>query len=182
MIGEKDIIKGCIKGDRHAQRAFYNHFAPKMMAVSARYAKSTGEAEDIIQEAFIKIFKSIDKFRGESRLDYWVKRIVINTALNYQRSKLYMFPMVDVEDISFKTNDDYSIEGYQFEELLALIRTLPEGCQIIFNLFAIEGFSHKEIASMLEISEGTSKSQYARARSLLQKKLLKEKNVNYGTV
>ena len=93
-----------------------------------------------------------------------------------------MFPMVDVEDISFKTNDDYSIEGYQFEELLALIRTLPEGCQIIFNLFAIEGFSHKEIASMLEISEGTTKSQYARARSLLQKKLLKEKNVKYGTV
>jgi len=182
MIGEKEILKGCIKGDRHAQRAFYNHFAPKMMGVSLRYSKSTGEAEDILQESFIKIFKSIDKFRGESRLDYWVKRIVINTALNYQRSKLYMFPMVDVEDINFSTNNNYSLDGYQFEELLAMVRELPEGCQVIFNLFAIEGYGHKEIAEMLKISEGTSKSQYARARALLKDKLLKEKNMNYGSV
>lgn len=180
MISEKEIIKGCKKSDRKAQKALYDRFSPRLMAVCRRYAKSSEEAEDVLQESFIKVYKSIDKFRGESRLDYWMKRIVINTALNHQRSKLYLFPMVDVEDISISTEKDFSLRNFQLKDLLAMIEKLPTGCRVIFNLYAIEGYNHKEIAEMLEISDGTSKSQYARSKKLLQEMILNEKDVNYG--
>ena len=180
MISEKEILKGCAKSDRKAQKALYDLYSGRLMAVCRRYAKSTQEAEDILQESFIKIFKSVDKFRGESRLDYWMKRIVVNTALNHQRSKLYLFPMVDVEDISMSTNKDFALEKFQLEDLLKMVESLPTGCRVIFNLYAIEGFNHNEISDMLEISTGTSKSQYARAKKLLQDKILNEKGMSYG--
>jgi RNA polymerase sigma-70 factor (ECF subfamily) len=138
-----------------------------------RYSKSTLEAEDILQESFVKIFQSIKDFRQEAKLETWITRIMVNTALNSQRKKLYLYPMVDVEEINLPT-DEVSLSGIHFSQLLEMIQSLPQGCRIVFNMFAIEGFSHKEIAEMLGISEGTSKSQYARARSLLQSKLLKE--------
>ncbi|WP_040496498.1 RNA polymerase sigma factor [Fulvivirga imtechensis] len=180
MDSEKDLIEGCCRGDRKSQRRLFDLFSKKMKVVAMRYSKSDLEAEDILQESFIKIFDKIKTFRGDSRLEFWIKRVVVNTALNHQRSKLYLFPMVDVNGLTCLEDGGFSLAGFHFRELLKLIQDLPSGCQVIFNLFAIEGYSHKEIAEMLDISEGTSKSQYARARSLLREKIEKEESISYG--
>jgi RNA polymerase sigma-70 factor, ECF subfamily len=181
MLAESELIEGCRKGDRAIQKALYDRYCRKMMVVCLRYAKSTPEAEDILQEAFVKVFLGIKDFRQEARLETWITRIMVNTALNAQRKKMYLYPMVDVEEINLP-DDELILPDLHFEQLLEMVQSLPQGCQIVFNLFAIEGFSHKEIASMLEISEGTSKSQYARAKALLQSKISKESSYNkkYG--
>lgn len=173
MLSEQELIDGCRKGDRIFQQALYDRYCRKMMVVCLRYSKATAEAEDILQEGFVKIFQAMKDFRQESKLETWITRIIVNTALNSQRKKLYLYPMVDVEKIDLP-EDDVSVSGMHFTQLLEMIQSLPQGCQIVFNLFAIEGYNHKEIGQMLGISEGTSKSQYARARSLMQIKLLKE--------
>lgn len=173
MLGEQELIDGCRKGSRASQKALYERYCRKMMVVCLRYSKSSAEAEDILQEAFVKVFQGIKDFRQESKLETWITRIMVNTALNAQRKKLYLFPMVDVEEIDLP-DEELSVSGIHFTQLLEMIQSLPQGCQVVFNMFAIEGYSHKEIATLLSISEGTSKSQYARARSLLQGKLVKE--------
>ncbi len=175
MQGEKELIEGCARGDRAAQRALYERYCKKMMVVCQRYSKSSQEAEDTLQEGFIKIFRSIKDFRFESKLDTWITRIMINTALNNQRQKLYLLPMVDVNDITLPEKEDVSLSGFHLAELIAMVQSLPDGCRVVFNMFAVEGYSHKEIGEMLGISEGTSKSQYNRAKTLLKAKLEKEK-------
>ncbi len=161
------------------QRALYERYAGGMLVVCMRYCKNQDDAEDVLQEAFIKVFNKIKSFRGESTLGYWIKRIVINTALNYQRSKLYLFPMVDVKDLNLSTNQEVTLANFQMQDLIKMVQALPVGCQVIFNMYAIEGYKHKEIAEMLDISEGTSKSQYARARILLQKMVTDTDSINY---
>lgn len=181
MLNEQELIDGCRKGNRSFQKALYDFYCRKMMAVCMRYSRTTAEAEDILQEGFVKVFQGIVDFRQESKLETWITRIMVNTALNHQRKKLYLFPMVDVDEIDLP-EDEVSISGIHFTQLLEMIQSLPQGCQIVFNLFAIEGYNHKEIAELMGISEGTSKSQYSRARSLLQTKLLKESSyyARYG--
>jgi RNA polymerase sigma factor (sigma-70 family) len=181
MLSEQELIDGCRKGNRSFQKALYERYARKMTVVCMRYSKTTAEAEDILQEAFVKVFQGIKDFRQESKLETWITRIMVNTALNLQRKKLYLFPMVDVEELDLP-QEELSVSSIHFSQLLEMIQSLPQGCQIVFNLFAIEGYNHKEIAELLKISEGTSKSQYARARSLLQQKLLKESSyyAKYG--
>ncbi len=179
---EIDIINGCIKGDRRMQKALYDLFSKKLLVVCLRYSKLQQEAEDILQEAFVKIYASIKDFRQDSSLWFWMKRIVINTALNYHRSKLFLYPMVDVELMKDDFHSDVSLSGFHFKELMEMIQELPDGCQVIFNLYAIEGYKHQEISKMLEISEGTSKSQYARARQLLINKIQETKGVEYGKI
>lgn len=174
MLDNRELIEACIKGDRVAQRNLYDLFSRRMYVVCLRYTKSQQEAEDVLQDSFIKVFKNLKGYRGDSRLDYWIKRIVINTALNSQRKKLYMYPMVDIDDVKNDFDHSKAFSNFQMEELLMMIKELPTGCQTVFNLFAIEGYSHKEIAEMLEVSEGTSKSQFARARKLLQDKIAEE--------
>lgn len=173
MLSEGELIEGCRKGDRSFQQALYDRYCRKMMAVCLRYSKATGEAEDILQEGFVKVFQALKDFRQESRLETWITRIMVNTALNNQRKKMYLYPMVDVEKIDMP-GEEVSVSGIDFMQLLDMIQSLPQGCQVVFNLFAIEGYNHKEIAELLGISEGTSKSQYSRARSLMQGRLLKE--------
>lgn len=173
MLNEKELIEGCRKGSRAAQRALYDRFSKKLMVVCLRYSKSIAEAEDILQEGFVKVFQGLDGFRQDAKLETWMTRIMVNTALNHHRKKLYLYPMVDIEKTDHQEAPE-SLSGLHFTELLAMIQSLPQGCQIVFNLFAIEGYSHKEIAEMLGISEGTSKSQFARARALLQEKLKAE--------
>jgi RNA polymerase sigma factor (sigma-70 family) len=181
MLSEQELIDGCRKSDRSFQKALYDRYCRKMLVVCLRYSRTTAEAEDILQEAFVKVFQGIKEFRQESKLETWITRIMVNTALNFQRKKLYLFPMVDVQEIDLP-EDEISISGIHFSQLLEMIQSLPQGCQIVFNLFAIEGYNHKEIAALLGISEGTSKSQYSRARNLLQEKLLKESSyyARYG--
>ncbi|MBL0743816.1 RNA polymerase sigma factor [Chryseolinea lacunae] len=173
MLSEPELIEGCRKGNRAIQKALYDRYCRKMLVVCLRYSKTTAEAEDILQEGFVKVFQGIKDFRQEAKLETWITRIMVNTALNVQRKKLYLYPMVDVTEVNLP-EEEMSISGIHFTQLLEMIQALPQGCQIVFNLFAIEGYSHKEIAESLGISEGTSKSQFARAKSLLQAKLLKE--------
>ncbi|MFM7428929.1 MAG: RNA polymerase sigma factor [Flammeovirgaceae bacterium] len=171
MLNEKELLEGCAKGDRAAQKALYERNCRKMLVICQRYAKTTAEAEDILQEGFVKVFGAIKSFRGESALGTWITRIMINTALNSQRQKLYMLPMVDLTEVSLSEREEVSLAQFHLEELLAIIQSLPDGCRVVFNLFAIERYGHKEIATMMNISEGTSKSQYNRAKSLLRTKL-----------
>ncbi|MEQ8423739.1 MAG: sigma-70 family RNA polymerase sigma factor [Cyclobacteriaceae bacterium] len=182
MLQDEDLIKGCAKGDRASQRALYDRYCRKMMPICQRYAKSDQEAEDILQEGFVKVFSNISKFRAEAQLGTWITRIMINTALNAQRSKMYMLPMVDVEEGHAVQQDDVVLSHLHLTELLKLIQSLPDGCQVVFNLFAIEGYSHKEISDALGISVGTSKSQFNRAKSLLREKidLLDKEKTSYG--
>jgi len=178
MHTEEELIKGCQKGDRKLQKELYERFSERMFVLCMRYAKSTQEAEDVLQESFIKIFDKIKDFKGDSTIGYWIKRIVINTALNSQRGKLYLFPMVDVNDTDLR-EQEMNLSSIHLQDLLDLIQSLPAGCQAVFNLYAIEGYKHHEIAAMLEISEGTSKSQYARAKQLLRGMLEKIESVKH---
>ena len=174
MQSEQELIKGCTEGRRASQKALYDRYCRKMMAICLRYAHSIQEAEDILQEGFIKIFNSIHAFRSEAKLETWITRIMINTALNSHRQKLYMLPMVDVNDLHIPEDEGINLSDFNLSELIAIVQSLPDGCRIVFNLFAVEGYGHKEIAEMLSISEGTSKSQYNRAKNLLRNKIIKE--------
>lgn len=179
MLDEEALIDGCIRGERVMQRTLYERFCRKMLVVCLRYSKSKQEAEDILQESFIKIFDHIKHFRRECPLEGWIRRIVVNTALNYNRSKLYLYPALDLEDVEHTVEENLTLADFHFEELLAMIRQLAPRYQMVFNLFAIEGYTHKEIAEMLNISEGTSKSQYSRARMILQQMIAEKQRVNY---
>ncbi len=181
-LTEDELIEGCREGNRKTQQALYDQYCKAMYVICLRYSKSELEAEDILQEAFIKVFNSIEKFQRASTLGYWIKRIVINTALNYQRSKLYLYPMVDADELKNNKAEELTLSNFHYTELLQMIQELPSGSQVIFNLYAIEGYKHHEIADMLNISEGTSKSQYARAKKLLQEKLNNQENISYGGV
>lgn len=172
MVSEEELIQGCRHNDRVSQRRLYDLYAGKMHVVCLRYARTTAEAEDILQDSFIKVFEKIGTFRHECPLGVWIKRIVINTALNHVRTYQRFQNTVDAESVEGELEDDQAgISGIYFQELLKVVRQLPLGCQTVFNLYAIEGYQHNEIAKLLNISEGTSKSQYARAKQLLQRML-----------
>lgn len=181
MLSEKELIDGCARGDRTVQQVLYERYCRKMIVTCQRYAKNTQEAEDALQEGFIKVFTSIKSFRREASLGTWITRIMINTALNSQRQKLYLLPMVDVTELYLPENEEVSLSAFHLSELVKIIQLLPDGCRVVFNMFAIEGYSHKEIGEMLGISEGTSKSQHNRAKSLLRAKLEATKS-NYEKV
>lgn len=168
MFQDEDLIAKCIEGDQQAQRELYNRYASKLMPMAMRYAKSQADAEDILQDAFIKIFRGLESFRKEAQFLTWMKRIVINTSINHNRKKLYQEPMLDIEKTTLHVEQELILSQFHFTELLAMIQKLPVGCRTVFNMFAIEGYAHKEIAEKLEISEGTSKSQYSRARALMK--------------
>lgn len=181
-ITEAELIEGCIKQDRNMQEQLYKKYAASMYAVAYRYAKMQQEAEDITQEAFVKVFKNIENFRKDSSLPYWIKRIVINTALNHQRSKMYLFPMMDVNELKSQQITENVLDNFSYEELLKMIKELPDGCRTIFNLYAIEGYKHQEIAMLLDINEGTSKSQYFRAKALMKDKIEERNKIKYGQI
>jgi RNA polymerase sigma-70 factor (ECF subfamily) len=173
MRSEAELISGCARNEPGAQKALYDRFAGRMLVVCLRYARSQQEAEDALQEGFIKVFQAIKDFRGDSQLATWITRVMINTSLNAQRKKLYMLPMVDVEKVTLPESEEVHLAGIHLDELIAMVQSLPDGCRVVFNLFAVEGYGHKEIAAMLGISEGTSKSQYNRAKQLLRARLEK---------
>jgi RNA polymerase sigma factor (sigma-70 family) len=172
---EADLIQEAVAGKRNAQQQLYQRYASKMLAVSKRYARTDFEAEDILQDAFVKVFLYLKNFKGECPLEFWIKRIVINTSLKHQRSNRHL--MVTDQEGEWDVVSEYdSLDGqFAYEELLQLVRELPPRYQAVFNLYAIEGFSHKEIGEMLEITESTSKSQYSRARASLRLALLRLK-------
>jgi RNA polymerase sigma-70 factor (ECF subfamily) len=176
MSNDKLVVEACIREERLAQRQLYEQFAGKLYAVSLRYMKSRDEAQDVLQDALIKIFKNLHTFRFDCPLEAWLKRIVINTALKAIQKRGQM-PTIDIADYYGEYDENpgnLGLENLKMETLLSLINELPEGCRMVFNLYAIEGHKHQEIAEMLNINEGTSKSQFSRARMLLIEKIEKE--------
>lgn len=170
---ERDLVRGCIRESRECQQEVFRRYAGKMLAVCMRYARHRMEAEDILQDAFIKVFDHIESFGFKGSFEGWIRRIVINTALkNYSRKRFQN------EQIGLEPGYDPSLEPTAYamlheEELLKLIARLPDGYRIVFNLYAIEGYSHKEIADMLGIQESTSRSQLVKARKMLQAEIAK---------
>ncbi|MDJ1466217.1 RNA polymerase sigma factor [Cytophagaceae bacterium DM2B3-1] len=179
-MSDKELILGCQQNDPKSQTAFYQKYKGRLMGICRRYAKNPEEAEDILQESFIKIFRSIAEIRNPDAIVGWMKRIVTNTALNYYRSQLHYPQTVDYQDISH-SNDDYwkLMAQLSNEEIVKVINTLPDGYRIVFNLYVIDGYDHAEIGQMLGISENTSRSQLFKARDVLKKKLKELGIVNY---
>ncbi|MBK9291166.1 MAG: RNA polymerase sigma factor [Bacteroidetes bacterium] len=174
-MDEKQLIKDCLKGDAKAQKLFYDTFAPRMYGVCLRYANDADTAKDYLQEAFIRVFNHLGQYRFEGSLEGWVRRIVVNTALEKLRKNDVLKNTAELEALRGMSSQQATpVDQYSERELLALIQTLPPGFRTVFNLFAIEGYSHQEIGDMLNISEGTSKSQYARARQWLMQRLGKK--------
>lgn len=175
MQDEYALVEGCRRQNRIVQRQLYERFAGKLFVVCKRYVKDSDEAEDVLQDAFVKIYRHIDQFRFECPLEAWLKRIVINTALKHLRKEKPWENTADVQELApVLPQADESLPTLNYQYLLQLIQELPPGCRTVFNLYAIEGYNHPEIADLLGIAEGTSKSQLARARTLLQQKLRNE--------
>lgn len=168
---EQELIQGCQKDDASCQREIFQRYAGRLMAVCLRYARHRLEAEDILQEAFIKVFDNIKSFEGKGSFEGWIRRIAVNTALkNYQR-KAFANEQLTLEQLPDIAQEPKAYAHLNEEELLAMIARLPEGYRLVFNLYAIEGYSHKEIAEMLDIQESTSRSQLVKARKMLQAQL-----------
>ena len=162
------LVKDCLKGLPAAQQQLYDCYAPAMLGVCYRYTKSLKDAEDVLQEAYIKVFKNLHQFRMDGELGAWIRSVMVRTALNYlKRNKRYSLELSYDEIHLHPVSDENPEVLINAKELADLIRQLPTGYQTIFNLYAVEGFSHTEIGQMLGIHEGTSRSQYARARALL---------------
>jgi len=165
------LVDKCKKNDPLAQRALYNHFSGKMFALCRRYLTAQ-DAEDMLVEAFVKVFKKIHQFENKGSFEGWLRRVMVNQCLAYIQKTKAKYLEVDIEEATYSIgkNDD-TVASMQAEDLLKLVEELPVGYRTVFNLYAIEGYSHKEIAEKLMISEGTSKSQLSRARVLLQQKV-----------
>ncbi len=185
MLSEEQLLKKCREGEQKAQEELYDRFCAAMLGVCMRYCGNRSEAEDVLQEGFIKVFRNIYDFKAkhEGSLAAWIKVIMVNTSLNYIRAKKHFSFIEEMENVPISEfeSEDVLIENEdniqpQMSDLIEMINELPEGYKIVFNLFAFEKYGHKEIAKMLSISEGTSKSQLYKARMFLRKKVLEWKN------
>ena len=175
---EEDLILGCVKEDRNCQKELYKRFAGKMMVVCLRYANNRMEAEDMLQDGFIKIFDNISKFKMEGSLEGWVRRIMVNTAINKIRANKMRFEEIDHDTENFHEHDKNVIDRMSEQDILSLINKMPQGYKYVFNMYAIEGFSHKEIANSLGIEEASSRSQYAKAKKYLQYQIIQLEKIN----
>lgn len=171
-MDERTLAKNCIEGDQLAQRKLFEMYAPKMMGVCLRYTKDVEQAEDVLQDGFVKVFTKLDKYTGEGSLEGWVRRIMVNTALDHIRKNQKFNANVAMDDVEYKVESDSdALSSLMEEDLLKLIQEMPDGYRTVFNMFAIEGYSHKEIGEQLGVSENTSKSQYSRAKAYLRMKV-----------
>ena len=176
---ENEIIQLAIENNRQAQQLIYNKFSPKMLSVCRQYIKDLQNAEDLMITAFMKVFTNLKKFENKGSFEGWIRRIMVNECISYIRvNKKVSF----LEDTYYKEESFNNIESnFSVNEIQFLIDNLPDGYKMIFNLYAIEGYKHQEIASMLGINEGTSKSQLSHARKMLQEQITKLKNYSNGT-
>lgn len=175
----EQLIEDCKSGMRSAQNRLYNLFAARMLPVCLRYAGNREEAEEILQEGFIKVFGHLSQFRREGSFEGWIRRIMVNVALQRFREKARMYPIVAIQEETVETvkgNDAYSRLGYK--DLMALVQKLPPAYRLVFNLYVFEGMKHKEIAEALKITEGTSKSNLYDARLILQREVMKLESIN----
>jgi RNA polymerase sigma-70 factor (ECF subfamily) len=173
--GDEDLVKGCIRADAYAQKRLYDLYSPKMYAICCRYLKDPMEAEDVLISAFTRILQKISQYKGEGSLEAWIKTIVIREALTSIRKSHGVWEQ-SLENAGFgpvEVSIDFQ-DPFHTEDLLKMIHGLPDGYRTVFNLYAIEGYSHKEIATMLHINENTSKSQLSRARACLKEMIAQQ--------
>lgn len=180
MVNYYNLFEHCKQGDAKAQRILYDLFKAKLMGLCRRYTQSREEAQDVLQDSFVKIFNSMHQLQSSEKLESWMKAIVVRTAINYyhkMRNHNVLFsPIEEVETVDYAYT---SLGELSDEYLVSLVNALPDGCRLVFNLFAIEGYSHTEIAEMLNVSEGTSRSQFHHAKYLLKEKLKCQNLVHY---
>jgi len=171
-MNERQLIESCRRGDRVGQKDLYDRFARKMMGVCYRYVNDKETAADLLQDGFVKVFQSLGSYSGVGSFEGWVRKIFVNTALEYLRKSDVLRDATDLDNTAEPVQpDDSAISSMTAGELMKLVQELPPGFRTVFNLFAIEGYSHKEISDMLNITESTSRSQFTRARQILQKKV-----------
>ncbi len=172
---DNEILQGCKRENLKAQQALYDKYSRAMMGICLRYIKNQTEAEDLFQDGFVKVFNSIRTLENPEALPFWIRRVFINTCINFiNRNKKYAFSQI--QDFEFKSTY-HTDEPLNTEEILKALGQLPESYQLIFNLFVVEGYSHKEISELLGFSEGTSKSQLSRAKAMLRTIILKTEKV-----
>ena len=170
-ITENDLINGCLAGDRRMQELLYQRFSPKMYAVCLRYASNADDAQDLLQEGFIKVFRNLAKFRKEGSFEGWIRRVFVNTAIEHYRKKVNLNSIGDREEQTIADTSLNILDQLGEQDIIQLVQELAPGYRSVFNMYVIEGYSHKEIGEIMGISEGTSKSQLARAKAILQKKV-----------
>jgi RNA polymerase sigma factor (sigma-70 family) len=168
IFSDTDLIEGCIRGDRKMQYELYQRFAPKMYGVCLRYAGNVEEAEDILQEGFIKIFNKIGSYRGEGSFEGWIRRIFVNTAIEHFRKKTYLQPITEMEESTVEGKYLSVLDSLAEKDIIQLVQQLSPGYRTVFNMYVVEGYTHRQISEILGISEGTSKSQLSRAKLILQ--------------
>lgn len=173
-MDDATLVIECGKGNVRAQRELFEKYARKMLGVCLRYAKDTEQAEDVLQDGFVKVFNKLKDFKSEGSLEGWIRRIMVNTALDQIRKNSKTLGDMSLDDVGYKIeNNDFMLENLMAQDLMKMVQAMPEGYKVVFNMFAIEGYSHSEIADTLGISENTSKSQYSRARAYLRERLEK---------
>lgn len=169
ILSDSDLIKGSIDGNRHIQELLYKKFSGKMYGVCLRYAGNESDANDIMQDGFIKVFNNLEKFRADGSFEGWIRRIIVNTSIEYFRRKKKTFNITETQENYIEDTSLDALDVLATKDLMHIINELPPGYKMVFNMHIIEGYSHKEIADTLGITEGTSKSQLARAKGVLRK-------------
>ncbi len=177
----KDIIKGCLSGERRSQDKLYKLFSSRMFGVCLQYSNDYDDAKDILQEGFIKVFTKLEQFDERGSFEGWVRRIMVNTALEKYRSHLHLYPLTEQDMKKDELIYEEVFENLSAADLVKLIQELPPRYRMVFNLYAIEGYAHKEISEMLGITVGTSKSNLARARVIMQEKVKRFYNSSENT-
>jgi RNA polymerase sigma factor (sigma-70 family) len=177
IYSDKELIEHCLENDPRAQELLYKRYSRRMYGVCLRFARNTLEADDILQEGFIKVFSFLKDFRSDGSLEGWIRRTIVNTAINYYNSKQNEWKETTIDKAeSYQNLSEDILDKISTADLLNLIHELPEGYRLVFNLYVIEGYNHQEISEMLNISESTSKSQLSRARMALQQRLTQRKS------
>jgi RNA polymerase sigma factor (sigma-70 family) len=176
-----ELLEGCKAGNRKMQEALYKQTASKMMAVCMRYAKDRMEAEDVLQVGYIKVFQKVKEYRGEGSFEGWIRRVMVNTAIESYRKNLRTLKVVPIDEAYEQPSTGFDFGRLGMQDMMKVIQKLADGYRMVFNMYIIEGYSHKEIAETLGISEGASKSQLSRARAILKEEILKMEGINYAT-
>jgi RNA polymerase sigma factor (sigma-70 family) len=174
----KGLLKGCLARDRSCQKKIYEMYGPAMLGLCLRYCQCREEAEEVLQDGFLQMFKNIDQFQFRGSFEGWLRRIMINCALQRFRNKLKDFKRVPLTRLdNFLPSETNLIDRLTEKELIKLIQTLPPACRMVFNLYVFEGLKHREIAELLQVTEGTSKSNLSDARQILKRQLMPEKKM-----
>jgi RNA polymerase sigma factor (sigma-70 family) len=180
VMTEQELIQGCLYNDMLAQRELYNRYSPKMLALCYRYAQNREDAEDMLQEAFVKVFSKMHTFQNKGAFEGWIRRIMVHTCINVLKRNKKFADHADIsEAFDLQLHEESIASILQAKQVVACIRLLPVGFRTVLNLYAVEGYNHKEIAELLDIGESTSRSQYARAKSALLNLLIQKKIIQY---